>query len=141
MPATHVTPMKILFVCLGNAFRSPVAEALLKKLKPEIEVDSAGINPGIPIAEVAKRYLAKENAEKYLKKIPEDLSEKNLESYDLIVAMEPRHKDIVLGKCPECKDKVIVWGITDPYLMPSGRAEEIFELVRQKVKELADSFK
>ncbi len=139
--ATHVTPMKILFVCLGNAFRSPVAEALLKKLKPQIEVDSAGVNPGIPIAEVAKKYLAKENAEEYLKKIPESLSEKNLASYDLIVVMEPRHKDIILSKCPECKNKIIVWDIMDPYFMPSGRAEEIFELVRQKVKALADSFK
>lgn len=139
--ATHVTPMKILFVCLGNAFRSPVAEALLKKLKPQIEVDSAGVNPGIPIAEVTKKYLAKENAEKYLKKDPESLSEKNLASYDLIVVMESRHKDIILSKCPECKNKIIVWDIMDPYLMSSRRTEEIFELVRQKVKKLADSFK
>ncbi|MFQ6074475.1 MAG: low molecular weight phosphatase family protein, partial [Candidatus Bathyarchaeia archaeon] len=58
--------MKVLFVCLGNAFRSPVAEALLKKLKPEVEADSAGINPSIPISEAARRYLAREDAEQHL---------------------------------------------------------------------------
>lgn len=42
-------PVKILFVCLGNICRSPMAEAMMiHKLKsafglPEIEVDSAGI--------------------------------------------------------------------------------------------------
>jgi len=29
----YVTLMKVMFVCSGNAFRSPVAEALLKKSK------------------------------------------------------------------------------------------------------------
>jgi len=48
--------MKILFVCTGNAYRSPVAEALLKKLKPGIEADSAGVSPAIPISEVAKHF-------------------------------------------------------------------------------------
>ncbi|MHA2405466.1 MAG: arsenate-mycothiol transferase ArsC, partial [Candidatus Hermodarchaeia archaeon] len=34
--------MKVLFVCTGNACRSPAAEALLKKFNPQIDVDSAG---------------------------------------------------------------------------------------------------
>ncbi len=131
--------MKVLFVCLGNAFRSPVAEALLKKLRPEIQVDSAGINPGIPIAEVARKYLARENAEQYLKKIPESLDEKDLENYDLIVAMEPRHKDIILSKCPECENKTIVWNIEDPYFLPHKYAEKIFKQIKDKVMELANS--
>ena len=76
--------MKVLFVCSGNAYRSPVAEALLKKLKPDIDVDSAGIHsPLIPISGAAMEYLAKENAEQYLKKLPEGLDNKQLNEYDL----------------------------------------------------------
>jgi len=132
--------MKVLFVCSGNAYRSPLAEALLKKLKPEIDVDSAGIHsPLIPISGAAREYLAKENALQYLKKFPEGLDSKQLEEYDLIVAMEPRHKVAVLTKCPECENKIVVWNIYDPYFFPQEYTEEIFEQIRQKVKELADS--
>ena len=59
--------MKVLFICSGNAYRSPVAEALLKKYNPEIEADSAGTNISIPISSVAKQFLIKENAKGYLK--------------------------------------------------------------------------
>jgi len=130
--------MKVLFVCSGNAFRSPVAEALLKKLKPEIEADSAGTNPMIPIAESARSYLAREEAEQHLKRSPESLAEKDLGNYDLIIAMELRHREIVLGKCPECSDKIVVWNIADPYFLPQSYAERIFENIKQRVKELAE---
>jgi protein-tyrosine phosphatase len=130
---------KVLFVCSGNAFRGPVAEALLKKLKPEIEVDSAGTYPSIQIAEVAKRYLARENAEQYLKNTPEGLDSKRLDEYHLIIAMKPEHKDIILSKCSECKDRIVVWNIDDPYFLPEGYAEKIFEQIRDKVAELSDS--
>lgn len=129
--------MKVLFVCYGNAFRSPVAEALLKKLKPDVEADSAGVHPTIPVSEQARRYLAKEDAEKFLKKTPESLSRKNLPSYDLIVAMEPGHRDIVVAKCPECRERTVVWGIDDPYFMPSMSSEKVFKLIKAKVEALA----
>lgn len=131
--------MKVLFVCLGNAFRSPVAEALLKKLKPEIEVDSAGITPSIPISEAARKYLAGENAEQFLKRAPEGLNEKDLCTYDLIIVMEPEHKDVVLSRCPECKNRIVVWNIDDPYFLPRGYAEKIFRQIKDKVAELANS--
>jgi protein-tyrosine-phosphatase len=131
--------MKVLFVCSGNAYRSPVAEALLKKLRPDINVDSAGTDPAIPISQDAKKYIARENAEQYLKKNPEGLDSKQLGEYDLIVAMETRHKHAVLSKCPECAYKIFVWNINDPYFLPHGHAEKVFRQIKDKVHELADS--
>ena len=131
--------MKVLFVCSGNAYRSPLAEALLKKLKPEMTVDSAGIHAAIPISEEAKKYLARENAEQYLKKVPEGLDNKQLDEYDLIVAMEPIHKDAVLSRCPECANRIVVLNIDDPYFLPPGQTEKIFRQIKDKILELANS--
>jgi protein-tyrosine-phosphatase len=131
--------MRVLFVCSGNAYRSPVAEALLKKLRPDIDVDSAGTDPAIPISETAKEYSARENAEQYLKTNPKGLDSKQLGGYDLIVAMEPRHKDVILSKCPECAGKIVVWNIDDPYFLPHEYAEKVFRQIKDKVLELADS--
>lgn len=129
--------MRILFVCSGNAHRSPLAEALLKKLRPDLEVDSAGTHVAIPISEEAKEYLIKQDAEQYLKRVPESLHNKQLNKYDLIVAMEQRHREHVVSRCPQCKDKMAVWNIEDPYFMNGEDAQKIYEQIRQKVTELA----
>ena len=131
--------MKVLFVCTGNACRSPLAEALLKKFNPKFEVDSAGTNAYYKIVEITKKYVEQENAEQYLKKIPESLDNKQLSEYDLIIAMESKHKDIVLTKCPECECKIILWNIDDPYFMRIEHAEKIFGQIKEKVTALACS--
>ena len=55
--------MKILFVCLGNICRSPLAEGILRHINPDITVDSAGTSnyhigspPDIRMIETAKSY-------------------------------------------------------------------------------------
>lgn len=126
-------------MCSGNAHRSPLAEALLKKFRCDVQADSAGLHVAIPISDEAKKYLARENAQQFLKKSPENLEQKNLNQYDLIVAMESRHKDAVLSRCPECADKILVWNVQDPYFLPPEYGEKIYEQIKQKVKELADS--
>ncbi|MBA7496599.1 Protein-arginine-phosphatase [subsurface metagenome] len=131
--------MRVLFVCSGNAHRSPLAEALLKKSRPDIEVDSAGLHVAIPISQEAKRYLSREKAVHYLKRFPESLDSKHLEEYDVIVAMEQRHKDAVLTKCPECENKIIMWNVADPYFMSSENAKEVYQQIKDKVTELANS--
>jgi len=130
--------MKVLFVCSGNAFRSPLAEALLKKLRPDVEVDSAGLNPVLSISESAGQYLAREGAEKHLKKTSEGLDEKPLRTYDLIIAMEQMHGNEVLKRCPECVNRMVVWNIEDPYFKSLGSAEKIFNQIKQKVEALAE---
>jgi protein-tyrosine phosphatase len=131
--------MKILFVCSGNACRSPFAEALLKKLRPDLEVDSAGLYVVVPISEHAKEYLAKRGAAQYIKEKPQSVSEKKLEDYSLIVAMEKRHKNAILDICPECKSKIEVWNVEDPYFLSHEEAEKIYKLIESKVKEIAKS--
>ena len=131
--------MRVLFVCSGNAHRSPLAEALLRKMRRDWVVDSAGISVAIPIAEEVREFLREENAEQFLKSGPESLGGKRLGDYDVIVAMESRHRDYVLGLCPECGDKVVVWNVRDPYFLDREDAWKVYEQIREKVAELAKS--
>jgi protein-tyrosine-phosphatase len=129
--------MKILFVCTGNAYRSPLAEALLKKLRPDLDVDSAGLAVAIPIAREIRNYLKKVNAEQYLKSYPESLDDKNLGDYDVIVAMQVKHENAVLSHCPNCKNRIVVWNVEDPYYEKQKTAERIYSGIEDKVKEIA----
>jgi len=131
--------MQVLFVCSGNAHRSPLAEALLKKLRPDLEVESAGTSTSIPISEEVRKYLAKEGAAQYLKRVPENFTSKRLKDYDLIVAMGQRHKDAVVAMCAECEQRTVVWSIEDPYFLNPKDAERVYKQVADKVRELAAS--
>ena len=134
-----VDTVKILFVCSGNACRSPLADALLKKMRPDVEVDSAGTYPYYKVVDLTRRYVEQEGATEFLKTIPDSLSSKNLSDYDLIVAMEKEHEDAIIRQLPECKDKVVVWQINDPYQLPYKQASREFDKIKSKVMHLAKS--
>ena len=131
--------MRVLFVCSGNAHRSPLAEALLRKMRHDWVVESAGVQVTIPVADEVREFLRRENAEEFLKSGPEGLGGKRLMAYDVIVAMESRHRDYVLSLCPKCGDKVVVWNVRDPYFMDREDAWKVYEQIREKVAELAKS--
>lgn len=131
--------MKILFVCTGNSFRSPVAEALLKKLRGDLEVYSAGTYPASMIARNARRLLEGENASKNLKTTPEGIEQKDMEEYDLIVAMKEEHRDYLLKEYPQLIEKILVWNIDDPYLLPAGSDRRVLKEIKEKVRELSAS--
>jgi len=129
--------VKILFVCSGNAHRSPLAEALMKKLKPYFKVDSAGLHVAITISGQVREYLAKRKADQYLKEAPQSLYQKQLPEYDLIIAMEDRHKNAILNACRECANRIEVWNIQDPYFLEKREAEVIYDEIKAKVEDLA----
>jgi protein-tyrosine-phosphatase len=131
--------MKILFLCTGNAYRSPFAEALLKKIRPDLDVDSAGLQAVIPVSEEVREYLKRLNAVELLKEEPESIDTKALKAYDLIVAMEPRHRHAVLGRCPDCKDRIVVWNIEDPYFLNAEDTKRVYQKLENKIRMLAES--
>lgn len=116
-----------------------MAEAMLKKIRRDLEVESAGIQPAHRIASNARRLLEREDAALYLKKAPEGIDEKKLEEYALIVVMEDTHESAILQRYPQVKDKIKVWNIADPIYLPPGADEEVFREIKQKAKELAIS--
>jgi len=133
--------MKIFFVCTGNSYRSPVAEALLKKVRGDLEIESTGTYPAGVIASNANKFLKKENALKNLKGAPEGIDQKNLEECDLIIAMKQNHKNEILRRHPQIEDKIQVWNVNDPIYLPYGSDKEVFEEIKRKVLELAESIK
>jgi protein-tyrosine-phosphatase len=108
-------------------------------LRPDLEVDSAGLHVAIPISEEVRDYLRKLDAEQYLKKAPESLGSKRLQEYDCIVAMDQSHRDGVLALCPECESRIFAWNIEDPYFMEHDDAERVYRQIEDKVRELAKS--
>jgi len=130
---------KVLFVCTGNAYRSVICEALLKKLRPDLEVESAGTKIARKITKEAREYLMSEDALQYLKKTPESIDSKQLEQYNIIIAMEQKHRDAVLKKCSECKNKIVVWDISDKIFFLHRRTERINNQMKKKVTEFAES--
>ena len=132
-------PMKVLFVCTGNACRSPLADALLKKFRPDIDVDSAGTYAYHKVVDITRRYAKQEGASEFLKTVPDSLESKKLNDYDLIVAMETEHEQAILRQSPECNDKVVVWHINDPYQLPYTQASHEFDKIKSKVAHLSKS--
>ena len=131
--------MRVLFVCYGNAYRSPLAEALLKKIRPDIHIESAGLRVSIPISASIRKFLKKHEALQFLKKMSQSIDQKNLKSFNIIVTMQQTHTNAVLKRCPDCKKQIVERNIKDPYFLENEEAENVFNEIHNKVRELAES--
>ena len=90
---------RILFVCLGNICRSPMAEFIFKDLAAkagrgaEFEAASAGTSSeeyGNPVYPPARRKLA-EHGIACAGKTARQLTRADYDRYDLLIGMESRH--------------------------------------------------
>jgi protein-tyrosine-phosphatase len=126
---------KVLFICIGNSCRSPMAEAIAwKDASAEIEASSAGLAPLGFVAEMTTQTLLKNGyAVKGLASKP--ISVEAWESADIVINMSGRAKEFAFRNLPG-HAKVEDWEIVDPYGDPE-QYQETYEKIQRRVAELA----
>ncbi len=128
--------MRVLYVCTGNSFRSPAAEALTRRFHHGMEVESAGTHPADEISGEVRELLEDDGAARYLKPHPEEVSARAVEEADRVVAMVSYHRKILERRFPESREKVEVWNVPDPvtgFVTP----QEAYHRARRMVQDLS----
>jgi protein-tyrosine-phosphatase len=128
--------ISILVVCTANLCRSPMAEAILKKLVSERSdaaqwhIESAGVwaQDGKPPAFLSK-YVMEMMGMDISEKLSQSVSRKLLQNFDLILTMEKQHKDWLTEQFGETADCVYMLSemVGDLADIPDPIGGELFE--------------
>ncbi len=129
--------MRVLYVCTGNSFRSPVAEALTRKYHPDFDVESAGTNAADRVSPVGEKLLKLVDADQYLKPEPDQVTKRAVDDADLIVAMKPEHRDYLVENFDLERGEVEVWNVKDP-VNPGVMAPVQLLKLRRKVRSMEE---
>jgi protein-tyrosine-phosphatase len=140
-PSANETPSRarcnVLFVCLGNACRSPMAEAIARREAADvISPSSAGIAPLGFIVEDTKTTLERNGYS------TEGLHSKAADaelwnSAQLVINMTGRPKNYAFYGFAD-HAKVEDWQVSDPYGADSAFYQKICEELQRRVRALAD---
>jgi TonB family protein len=124
---------KVLFVCVGNACRSPMAEAIARlDASDVIEAFSAGLAPIGSVAGMTNQTLMKngywvEGLE------PKSVSPEVWGQADIVVNLSGRASDQEFRDCSKVQD----WDIEDPFGEDIEVYQQVFEKIRLRVAQLA----
>ena len=145
--------MNILFVCLGNICRSPLAEGILKQLYEEHgisgRVDSCGLvdwNVGNP-ADQRAIQVAKENGIDITGHRARQIHISDFKSYDAIIIMDsqnekainklaPDHGRSKIHKITEFDNTLSGGDIEDPYHSDKAAFKKTFKLLNHLCENL-----
>jgi len=129
----HPPKFRVLFVCIGNACRSPMAEAVARQLASDIiQPFSAGLCPLGRLAENTERVL-RDNGYPIHGLESKSLRRDAMETADVIINMSGEALDCLLtnGAAEDSRlaQKVEDWHIADPY-------GDTFSVYQQTLEEL-----
>ena len=126
---------KVLFICIGNSCRSPMAEAIARKDAPEqMEASSAGLAPLGFVAEMTTQTLLRNGyAVDGLTSKP--ISSAAWESADIVINMSGRAREFAFRNFGG-HAKVEDWEIEDPY-GDAAKYQGTYESIQRRVAELA----
>jgi arsenate reductase len=120
---------KVLFVCIGNMCRSPMAEGFARALGDDVvEVYSAGIHPTGVVSEDAI-FMMEEHGIDISHQRSNGLSRIPLDEIDIVVSMTGFPARDFLPA--DFRGTVIDWYVDDPI----GRSLETFRRVRNEIEE------
>ena len=125
----HKEKTRVLFLCIGNSCRSPMAEGLARKYGSDVmDVQSAGLAPFVRVDPLSIKVLADRNID-ISGAFPKGASEVDPMSFHLIVNMSGQ-------KIPALAVPMEDWKVPDPV----GQDEEAFrrtaDLLEQMVMKL-----
>ncbi|MCF6245015.1 MAG: low molecular weight phosphotyrosine protein phosphatase [Sulfurovum sp.] len=136
----------IIFICLGNICRSSLAEgvakARVKELGLKIQIDSAGLSTyhnGEAPCEISQN-LAKKHGIDITHQISQHVSEFDLGSYDLVVAMDESNKVELEKMGIKNLKKMGDFGfdgkdVADLYYEPH-KTDEVWQIVNEGMKRI-----
>ncbi len=116
-------PIRVLFLCTGNAARSQMAEAILRNIgKEDFEVFSAGVNPAAEVHPLAIQVM-RESGIDITHHRTKDLSEYLDQQFDHIITVCDKVRDA----CPTFPGDPhsIHWGYPDPVLVEGDEETKI----------------
>lgn len=121
---------RVLFVCVGNAGRSRMAEAFFNRIAPEPVAESAGTRPEPhphPEVVAAMAELGMEIAETPGRLLTYEM----LDQAELVIGMGCNVQDACPGASVDAD-----WGIPDPMRRPMKLVRAIRDEIRRRVEEL-----
>lgn len=127
---------KIVFVCLGNICRSPMAEFVMKDLTDQVYVESRATSSwehGNPIHQGTQGIFRQHAIPFDSQKTSQQISAKDFKEFDYIIGMDASNVADLKQMAPKAyQDKIYSFAersVPDPWY--TGDFEETYELVRK----------